>query len=100
MFIFICFQIKKNYSALQKIDQTMLIPKIPMDFRRDCLGLISRMVRTKDLDDLQDASSPPGRFDSHHQTKLKVWKSFRLLLFVIRIYIQNITIVQFTFYDF
>ncbi|VVC25137.1 Hypothetical protein CINCED_3A017860 [Cinara cedri] len=44
---------------------------MPMDFRRDCLGLISRMVRTKDLDDLQDQSSPPGRFDPHHQTKLK-----------------------------
>lgn len=51
----------------------MSIPKLPTDFRRDGLALITRMVRTKDLDDLQGEASPPGRFDPHHQTKLKVW---------------------------
>lgn len=51
----------------------MSIPKLPTDFRRDGLALISRMVRTKDLDDLQGEASPPGRFDPHHPTKLKVW---------------------------
>ncbi|XP_050535478.1 probable cationic amino acid transporter isoform X2 [Daktulosphaira vitifoliae] len=49
----------------------MTIPKLPTDFRRDGLALISRMVRTKDLDDLQEEITPPGRFDPHHQTKLK-----------------------------
>jgi hypothetical protein len=51
----------------------MSIPKLPTDFRRDGLALISRMVRTKDLDNLQGEASPPGRFDPHHPTKLKVW---------------------------
>lgn len=50
----------------------MSLPKLPTDLRRDCLNLITRMVRTKDLDDLQGEASPPGRFDPHHQTKLKV----------------------------
>lgn len=54
----------------------MSIPKLPTDFRKDGLALISRMVRTKDLDDLQDASSPPERFDPHHQTKLKVFNIY------------------------
>ncbi|XP_025413084.1 probable cationic amino acid transporter isoform X2 [Sipha flava] len=49
----------------------MSIPKLPTDFRRDGLALISRMVRTKDLDNLQGEASPPGRFDPHHPTKLK-----------------------------
>uniref|UniRef100_A0A2S2PER9 Putative cationic amino acid transporter n=1 Tax=Schizaphis graminum TaxID=13262 RepID=A0A2S2PER9_SCHGA len=49
----------------------MSVPKLPTDFRRDGLALITRMVRTKDLDDLQGESSPPGRFDPHHPTKLK-----------------------------
>lgn len=53
----------------------MSLPKLPSDFRRDGLNLITRMVRTKDLDDLQGESSPPGRFDPHHQTKLKVWSN-------------------------
>lgn len=50
----------------------MSMPKLPTDFRRDGLALITRMVRTKDLDDLQGESSPTGRFDPHHPTKLKV----------------------------
>jgi len=50
----------------------MSVPKLPTDFRRDGLALITRMVRTKDLDDLQGESSPTGRFDPHHPTKLKV----------------------------
>lgn len=50
----------------------MSIPKWSADYRKDGLALITRMVRTKDLDDLQDNSSPTGRFDSHHPTKLKV----------------------------
>ncbi|KAL5232636.1 hypothetical protein ACI65C_000046 [Semiaphis heraclei] len=49
----------------------MSMPKLPTDFRRDGLALITRMVRTKDLDDLQGESSPTGRFDPHHPTKLK-----------------------------
>ncbi|XP_050435900.1 probable cationic amino acid transporter isoform X2 [Adelges cooleyi] len=49
----------------------MEIPKLPADFRKDGLALVSRMVRTKDLDDLQGESTPPGRYDPHHQTKLK-----------------------------
>lgn len=49
----------------------MSVPKLPTDFRRDGLALITRMVRTKDLDDLQGESSPTGRFDPHHPTKLK-----------------------------
>ncbi|KAE9523502.1 hypothetical protein AGLY_016054 [Aphis glycines] len=49
----------------------MSVPKLSTDFRRDGLALITRMVRTKDLDDLQGESSPPGRFDPHHPTKLK-----------------------------
>lgn len=50
----------------------MSIPKLPTNFRNDGIALITRMVRTKDLDDLQEDSSPSGRFDPHHQTKLKV----------------------------
>lgn len=50
----------------------MSVPKLSTDFWRDGLALITRMVRTKDLDDLQGESSPPGRFDPHHPTKLKV----------------------------
>lgn len=57
----------------------MSIPKLPTEFRRDGLALITRMVRTKDLDDLQDESSPPGRYDPHHQTKLKVFTIENLL---------------------
>lgn len=66
----------------------MSIPKLPTDFRRDGLALITRMVRTKDLDDLQDEASPPGRFDPHHQTKLKVYKSFILLDIIYRDFIK------------
>lgn len=60
----------------------MSIPKLPNDFRKDGLALISRMVRTKDLDDLQDGSSPTGRFDPHHPTKLKVYNYFILFLYI------------------
>lgn len=66
-----CFRFSDNESVAVK-GIAMSLPKLPADFRRDGLNLITRMVRTKDLDDLQGEASPPGRFDPHHQTKLKV----------------------------